>query len=82
MCIVGTVSCYWIVAVVLKELALQVVVTFELEIIHFAGFGGVGLFYRKVFPHRQILVLVCLLSFSGFRMHDWLNIIVHIISNL
>ena len=48
------------------ELALQVYCNIVLKIIHCAGSGGVGLFYRKVFPHRQILVLVCLLSFSSF----------------
>lgn len=77
MCIVGTVCCYWIVAVILKELALQV-----LKIIHCVGFGGVGLFYRKVFPHRHIFVLVCLLSLSVFVCMVGCNIIVHIISNL
>ena len=46
------------------ELALQVYCNLVLNIIHCAGSGGVGLFYRKVFPHRQIFVFVCLLSLS------------------
>ena len=53
------------------ELALQVYYNLVLKIIHCAGSGGVGLFYRKVFPHWKILVLVFLLSLSlVFCMHD------------
>jgi hypothetical protein len=61
---VGTVSCYWSLLLSLLNLHCKCVVTFELEIIHFAGSEGVGLFYRKVFPHRQISVLC--VSFSLF----------------
>ena len=39
-------------SIVEVELALQVYCNLVLKIIHCAGSGGVGLFYRKVFPHR------------------------------
>ena len=44
-------------SIVEVELALQVYCNLVLKIIHCAGSGGVGLFYRKVFPHRKIYVL-------------------------
>ena len=44
------------------ELALQVYCNPVLKIIHCADSGGVGLFYRKVFPHQQIFVLCVSIS--------------------
>ena len=44
------------------ELALQVYCNSVLKIIHCAGSGGVGLFYRKVFPHWKICVLCVYVS--------------------
>ena len=44
-------------SVVAVELALKVYCNLVLKIIHCAGSGGVGLFYRKAFPHRQIFLL-------------------------
>ena len=44
-------------SVVVVEFALQVYCNLVLKIIHCAGSGGVGLFNRKVFPHRKIFVL-------------------------
>ena len=38
-----------------------------LKIIHCAGSGGVGLFYRNVFPHRKIFVLC--VSFSVYLLY-------------
>ena len=70
-------------SVVTIELALQVYCNLVLKIIHCSGFGGVGLFYQKVFPHRHIFVFFCiffLYLFSVF-MGDC-NIIVYIIFNL
>ena len=49
------------------ELALQVYCNLVLKIIHCAGSGGVGLFYRKVFPRRQIFVLC--VSFSVYFLY-------------
>ncbi len=59
-------------SVVTVELALQVYCNLVLKIIHCAGSGGVGLFYRKVFPHRKIYFL-CVLSLSNLCMHGWLQ---------
>ena len=49
-------------SIVVVELALQVYCNLVLKIIHCAGSGGVGLFYRKVFPHWKIFVL-CVMCF-------------------
>ena len=54
-------------SVVTVELALQVYFNLVLKILHCAGSGGVGLFYRKVFPHRQIFVLC--VSFSVYLLY-------------
>ena len=68
LCIVGTMSCYWSLPLSLIKLALQVYCNRVLKIIHCAGSGGVGLFYRKVFPHRQICVLCVFLFPSTFLL--------------
>ena len=49
-------------SVVVVELALQVHCNLVLKIIHCVGFGGVGLFYRKVFSHHKIFVLCVSIS--------------------
>ena len=51
------------------ELALQVYCNLVLKIIHCAGSGGVGLFYRKVFPHRKI----CVMCFFLYLFSVWLQ---------
>ncbi len=56
------------------ELALQVYCNLVLKIIPCAGSGGVGLFYRKVFPHRKISVLC--VSFSIYFLYVWLAAIL------
>jgi hypothetical protein len=56
--------------VVTVELALQVYCKLVLKIIHCAGSGGVGLFYRKVFP-CQIIFVLCV-SFSIYFLYAWL----------
>ena len=61
-------------SVVAIELALQVFCNLVLKIIHCAGSGGVGLFYRKVFPHRQISVLC--FSFSVYLLYACLALIL------
>ena len=57
-------------SIVAVELALQVYCNLMLKIIHCAGSGGVGLFYRKVFPHGKIFVLC--VSFSIYFLYAWL----------
>jgi hypothetical protein len=49
-------------SVVVVELALQAYCNLVLKIIHYAGSGGVGLFYRKVSPHRKIFENITLAS--------------------
>ena len=61
-------------SIVFFKLALQVYCNLVLKIIHCAGFGGVGLFYRKVFPHWQIFVLC--VSFSIYFLYAWLAAIL------
>ena len=56
------------------ELALQVYCNLVLKIIHCVGSGGVGLFYRKVFPHQKIFVLC--VSFSIYFLYAWLAAIL------
>ena len=57
-------------SVVAVELALQVYCNLVLNIIHCASSGGVGLFYRKVFPHRKIFVLC--IFFSVYLLYAFL----------
>ena len=66
-------------SIVEVELALQVYCNLVLKIIHCAGSGGVGLFYQKVFPHRQIYVL-CV--FCLHLLFCWLKYFSCIVSNL
>ena len=67
MCIVGTVSCYWIVAVVLKELALQVCCNFRVGDNTFCRFWRGGVVLPKGFsPPENLGVSVFTLSLSGF----------------
>ena len=54
-------------SIVAIELALQVYCNLVLKIIHCADSGGVGLFYRKIFPHRQIFLLC--VSFSIYFLY-------------
>ena len=69
-------------SVVAIELALQVYCNLLLKIIHCAGSGVVGLFYRKVFPHRQIFVLCVYFSVYFSLCLFSPNIVVYMISNL
>ena len=72
VCIVGTVSCYWIVAVVLKELALQVCCNFRVGDNTFCRFWRGGVVLPKGFsPPENLGVSVFTLSLSlVFCMHD------------
>ena len=65
--VVGTVSCYWIVIVVLKELALQVCCNFQVGDSTFCRFwrGGVGL-PKGFSPPKNLGVSVFTLSLSSF----------------
>ena len=55
MCVVGTVSCYWIVAVVLKELALQVCCNFQVGDNTFCRFWRGGVVLPKGFSPLENL---------------------------
>ena len=82
MYVVGIVSCYWIVIVDLKELALQVCCNFEVGDNTFCKFWRGWVVLPKGFsPPENLCVSVFTLSLY-FCMHDWLNIIVHRILNL
>ena len=65
-------------SVVVVELALQVYCNFVLKIIHCAGSGGVGLFYRKVFLHWKICVM-CFFLYLFFVCMVGCNIVVYMI---
>ena len=70
MCIVGTVSCYWIVSIVLKELALQVCCNSQVGVNTFCRFCRGGVVLPKGFsPLENLGVSVFTLSLV-FCMHD------------
>ena len=67
MCVVGPVSCYWIVVVVLKELALQVCCNFQVGDNTFCRFWRGGAVLPKgFFPPANLGVGVFTLSFWFF----------------
>ena len=69
--VVGIVSYYWIVFVVLKELALQVCCNFRVGDNTFCRFWRGGVVLPKGFsPLKNLGVSVFTLSLSDFCMHD------------